>query len=97
MASSIVSGIQKVDEAIRNTASHDKKDADLARDMASVDNKTKLTTDFGCPVSNTDNWLRAVDPQRTGPSLLEDQIAREKVKHTNNIILSWVGYICYSC
>jgi catalase len=80
MASSIVSGIQKAEEAVRNTASHDKKDADMSRDTAEVRKDTKMTTDFGCPVSNTDNWLRAVDPQRTGPSLLEDQIAREKVK-----------------
>jgi catalase len=70
MAFPIVSGIQKVESALKKTSS---------QDATEVTNKTKLTTDFGCPISNTDNWLKAVGPQRTGPSLLEDQIAREKV------------------
>ncbi|EJD04347.1 catalase-domain-containing protein [Fomitiporia mediterranea MF3/22] len=38
-----------------------------------------LTTDFGVPYPDTDNWLKATDGTKAGPSLLEDQIAREKI------------------
>ncbi|KAL1955823.1 hypothetical protein VTO42DRAFT_8062 [Malbranchea cinnamomea] len=57
----------------------DKKVADLARDTTDVHAPVSLTTDHGVKVHNTDNWLRVVDEKHTGPSLLEDQIAREKI------------------
>jgi catalase len=57
----------------------DKKLVDLARDTTDIHAATPFTTDHGTKVSNTDNWLRIVDPSQTGPALLEDQIAREKV------------------
>lgn len=38
-----------------------------------------LTTDHGVPVADTDNWLKASNGTRVGPSLLEDQVAREKI------------------
>ncbi|KZT44532.1 catalase [Sistotremastrum suecicum HHB10207 ss-3] len=38
-----------------------------------------LTTDHGTAVADTDNWLRVTDGTKHGPSLLEDQIAREKI------------------
>ncbi|KAK7026329.1 catalase [Favolaschia claudopus] len=52
---------------------------DLAPDTLEVTSKTGLTTDHGVPVPDTDNWLRASDGTHTGPFLLEDQIAREKI------------------
>lgn len=39
-----------------------------------------MTTDHGTKVQDTDHWLKAIDANgRVGPSLLEDQIAREKI------------------
>ncbi|PBK83955.1 catalase-domain-containing protein [Armillaria gallica] len=38
-----------------------------------------LTTDHGVKISDTDNWLKVSDGVTGGPSLLEDQIAREKI------------------
>lgn len=59
--------------------SADPKLADLQKDTVDLDNKKHMTTDYGIKISNPDNWLRVVDEKHTGPSLLEDQIAREKV------------------
>lgn len=59
--------------------SADPKLADLQKDTVELDNKKHMTTDYGIKISNPDNWLRVVDDKYTGPSLLEDQIAREKV------------------
>lgn len=40
----------------------------------------RMTTDHGVKVQDTDHWLKAINPDgRAGPSLLEDQIAREKI------------------
>ncbi|KAI0032313.1 catalase-like domain-containing protein [Vararia minispora EC-137] len=55
------------------------KVADLSRDTVEVDERTGLTTDHGVPVSDTDNWLKVTNGQYSGPSLLEDQVAREKI------------------
>ncbi|TRM59880.1 catalase-like domain-containing protein [Schizophyllum amplum] len=55
------------------------KVADLSRDTVEVTKSTGLTTDHGVPVSNTDDWLKVSNGQNAGPSLLEDQIAREKI------------------
>ncbi|TGZ83526.1 catalase-domain-containing protein [Ascodesmis nigricans] len=42
--------------------------------------ENRMTTDHGVKVHDTDHWLKAIDPTgRAGPSLLEDQIAREKI------------------
>lgn len=71
-------GVQKVKHAVESLT-EDKKIKDLQRDTVDVHAPATITTDHGTKVSNTDNWLRAVDDHRTGPSLLEDQIAREKV------------------
>ncbi|KAI9837117.1 MAG: catalase A [Sarea resinae] len=38
-----------------------------------------LTTDYGVKSSNTDDWLRVASEDKTGPSLLEDPFAREKI------------------
>ncbi|KAJ6506992.1 catalase-like domain-containing protein [Mycena sanguinolenta] len=52
---------------------------DLASVTEEVTAKTGITTDHGVPVSDTDNWLKVTNGQNAGPSLLEDQIAREKI------------------
>ena len=39
-----------------------------------------MTTDHGVKVQDTDHWLRVVGPDgKPGPTLLEDQIASEKI------------------
>lgn len=79
MTSTVAGGLHKVQEAIQSAAGQDKKLIDLSRDTADVHKKTKFTTDHGVPVSDTDHWLKVVNDRTSGPSLLEDQIAREKV------------------
>ncbi|KAJ5092415.1 hypothetical protein NUU61_007285 [Penicillium alfredii] len=79
MASVIAGGLHKVQEAIQRATSKEKKVVDLERDTANIHTKQPLTTDHGVRVENTDQWLRIVDDKHTGPSLLEDQIAREKI------------------
>ncbi|KAJ3520830.1 hypothetical protein NM688_g9107 [Phlebia brevispora] len=54
------------------------KIADLQRDLIDQ-SKGGLTTDHGVKVSDHDNWLKVTDGTHAGPSLLEDQIAREKI------------------
>lgn len=53
--------------------------ADLARDTREPTDTDRLTSDWGVKQSNTDDWLRVVNNDHTGPSLLEDPFAREKV------------------
>ncbi|GJE87736.1 catalase [Phanerochaete sordida] len=54
-----------------------KKIADLQKDI--LKQEEYLNTDHGVLISDTDNWLKATDGTHAGPSLLEDQIAREKI------------------
>ncbi|RAH57767.1 catalase A [Aspergillus piperis CBS 112811] len=79
MATVIAEGLEKAHEAVKTASSKNKKTVDLERDLVDVTTEQRQTTDHGVPISNTDNWLRSVDDHRTGPSLLEDQIAREKI------------------
>jgi catalase len=43
------------------------------------DDKWRITSDFGVKQNNTDDWLKVATDDQTGPSLLEDHFAREKV------------------
>ncbi|KAK7420385.1 catalase 1 [Neonectria punicea] len=56
-------------------AKHDQ----LAASMVEPSDKTRITSDFGTKQSNTDDWLRVNSPDKTGPMLLEDGFAREKI------------------
>lgn len=81
MATAIAGGLHKAQEVVKSaSSSKGKKLVDLERETNDVHAKTPFTTDHGVSVSNTDNWLKVVDDNRSGPSLLEDQIAREKVR-----------------
>lgn len=88
MATTIAGGLHKAQEAVQNTSSKEKKMVDLERDTENVHKGHALTTDHGTRVNDTDHWLRVVNEKNTGPSLLEDQIAREKVC----ISLSWLRH-----
>lgn len=70
-------------EAVYSLTGSNEKIHDLAPDVVSCEKTdSKMTSDYGAPISDTDHWLKIVDPQNPnghGPSLLEDQFAREKV------------------
>lgn len=66
--------------AMKNAKSADGKAADMQRDTVELNDKQHMTTDYGIKISDPDHWLRVVNEKNTGPSLLEDQIAREKVR-----------------
>lgn len=63
-----------------NASVADGKFRDLERDTYEINDKQHMTTDYGIKISDPDHWLRVGDKNNTGPSLLEDQIAREKVQ-----------------
>ena len=90
MATVIAGGLHKAQEVLQSTASKNKKMVDLESSTANVHTSQGITTDHGTRVENTDNWLKTMDGKRTGPSLLEDQIAREKVCH----LLCCILYCC---
>ncbi|KIH92432.1 catalase [Sporothrix brasiliensis 5110] len=54
---------------------------DLARNTHEISESATLTSDYGVHQANNDSWLRIVDNEngRSGPSLLEDPFAREKI------------------
>ncbi|PHH93272.1 hypothetical protein CDD83_8783 [Cordyceps sp. RAO-2017] len=59
--------------------SHGPKMDQLAHNTVEPSRDTPLTTDFGTRQSNTDDWLRVSTKDTTGPMLLEDGFAREKI------------------
>lgn len=63
------------------TMTENKKIADLRREIKDSHSKQTATTDFGAKISDLDHWLKIVDEkgESIGPSLLEDEIARERV------------------
>lgn len=63
-----------------NSKTADGKYDDLRKDTVDIQDKQHMTTDHGVRISNPDQWLRVVDEKKTGSSLIEDQIAREKVR-----------------
>lgn len=50
-----------------------------------------MTTDTGVEVQDTDHWLRVVSEKQQGPSLLEDQVAREKLHRCGPLLVSLSG------
>ena len=58
----------------------DSKQRQLAANVIQPDKNSRITTDYGVKQSNTDDWLRVNAPDQTGPMLLEDPNAREKVR-----------------
>ena len=65
---------------MNDSATNNPKLADLAKDTYNTeDTNTRITTDFGQKVGNTDHWLSVSTDDRCGPALLEDTHGREKV------------------
>ena len=79
MAETIAWGLDKAQQATQSASSKNKKTVDLARDTVNAHTSEPQTTDHGVRIENPDNWLKVLSDRKTGPSLLEDQIAREKV------------------
>ena len=77
MASQILSGLSKP----VNGQVKDGKQRDLEPNVKNVhDPNWKIHSDYGVKQSNTDDWLRVATEDQTGPSLLEDNFGREKVR-----------------
>ncbi|PQE16500.1 catalase A protein [Rutstroemia sp. NJR-2017a BBW] len=77
---SVIGGtVQKAGEAISGALSSNKKLADMQHNIREPNAKDPLTTDFGAKQSSHDIWLQASTAERQGPSLLEDNFAREKI------------------
>ncbi|KAF2017729.1 catalase-domain-containing protein [Aaosphaeria arxii CBS 175.79] len=56
------------------------KVADLSKVTKDVfDKNNRITSDFGVKQTNTDDWLKVASEDKTGPMLLEDPFAREKI------------------
>ncbi|KAI9689896.1 MAG: catalase A [Bathelium mastoideum] len=76
MASQILSSLSKT----ANGQTKDGKHRDLERDIKDAhDPSWRIHSDFGVKESNTDDWLKVATEDHTGPSLLEDSFAREKI------------------
>lgn len=80
MASSAIStGVEKLQETL-NGSQEGVKLASMAKDMKNVhDPQNRITTDYGVKQTNTDDWLKVSSEGKTGPMLLEDHAAREKI------------------
>lgn len=70
--------------------SHGDKLSDLEADTRTVSDKDRMTTDYGVLQANTDESLRVMSGDKTGPMLMEDAFGREKVK----LYLLRTIYIC---
>lgn len=78
MASQILA--QATEKVQNMTGERSQKVIDLSHDTKDVHDKSwRITSDYGVKQTNTDDWLKVVNEDKTGPMLLEDPFAREKV------------------
>lgn len=79
--------VRTVNNKINEVSTTNAKTVDLWPNTVDYQKKDNvMTTDHGVKVQDTDNWLKAVGGDgRPGPSLLEDQIAREKIHRCMNL------------
>ncbi|KAJ2895444.1 hypothetical protein MKZ38_006589 [Zalerion maritima] len=57
----------------------DAKAAQLKGNITEANQKSRITSDYGVKQNNTDDWLKVVNEDQTGPALLEDPFGREKI------------------
>lgn len=78
MSSGIISDTA---QKVKNMVGGEKgrKVADLDAVSQTVSPKDRITSDFGVKIGNVDEWLRVSNEDKTGPMLLEDTFARERV------------------
>jgi catalase len=78
MASNILANV--TEKAKSMTGERSQKVADLAAHTKDVGDKSyRITSDYGVKQTNTDDWLKVATEDKTGPMLLEDHFAREKI------------------
>ncbi|KAF2766187.1 CAT2 catalase [Teratosphaeria nubilosa] len=78
--SAINNGLEKLQQATNVHGTESVKINDLAQETKNYhDPNNRITTDFGTVQSNTDDWLKLANENKTGPMLLEDHMAREKI------------------
>ena len=70
---------ESIKQAVMGSQGSQAKVAQLASDTVEPTKDTRITTDFGTKQTNTDDWLKVNNEKHTGPMLLEDNFAREKV------------------
>jgi catalase len=80
MQSSIRGTVHRASEAISGAMEPNKKVAQLKHEYRVPDNSTFLTSDFGTKNPSHDISLSASTGDRKGPLLMEDNLAREKVR-----------------
>ncbi|KAK3369595.1 catalase-like domain-containing protein [Lasiosphaeria ovina] len=78
MASIMSSTAQKVQHAVMGPREGDKT-ADFLKDTKEMTPNARLTTDYGVKQTSADDWLKVVSQDKTGPALLEDPFARERI------------------
>lgn len=57
----------------------------IEANAAEPSQQSRITSDFGTKQSNTDDWLRVANGDKTGPMLLEDAFGREKVRSDSEL------------
>lgn len=86
--SSTLQRLQESLNAAKESASHKINDVTTTNNkildlwpntIDAMKSSNRMATDHGVKVQDTDHWLRVVSDKQQGPSLLEDQIAREKI------------------
>lgn len=75
---SYLPSMEKVQHAVLGPRGGDKV-ADLQKETKEMSDKARLTTDYGVKQTSADDWLKIVNNDKTGPMLLEDPFARERV------------------
>ncbi|PPJ61255.1 hypothetical protein CBER1_06732 [Cercospora berteroae] len=74
----VTAGLEKLQQTV-NGASNAKV-ADLEKNTKNVfDEQNRITTDYGVRQHTTDDWLKVHSEDKTGPMLMEDHAAREKI------------------
>ncbi|KAI5367258.1 putative catalase hem-binding, catalase immune-responsive domain, catalase core [Septoria linicola] len=72
------SGLDKIQQTVDGGPS--KKLADIDGESKNVfDSQNRITTDYGVRQHATDDWLKVHSEDKTGPMLMEDHAAREKI------------------
>ena len=80
ISNTIRSGVEKVQELVGGEKGAKLKQLDEVSHNYGEKN-ARITSDYGVKQTNTDDWLKVASEDRTGPMLLEDGFAREKVLH----------------
>lgn len=78
---SLADAKRSASQTINNVTTTNEKTIEMWPNTVDCQKKgNRMTTDAGVKIQDTDHWLKVVgDDGKNGPSLLEDQIAREKI------------------